>query len=62
MLDDLSTSPFDRELLAVLAALFTSTSQVPAMIFFPGILPVLLAYLYTWYCFPTFFSLKSEMQ
>ena len=62
LLDDLGTLPFDGEPLAVLAALITSTSQVPLMTFFPWILPVFLAYLYTWYCFPALFSLKSEMQ
>ena len=46
----------------MLAALITLTSQVPVMTFFPGILSVFLAYLYTWYCFLAFFSLKSEMQ
>ena len=62
MLDDLGPSSFDGEPLAVLAALFTSTSQVPVFTFFPGILSVFLAYLYTWYCFLAFLSLKSEMQ
>ena len=46
----------------MLAALFTLTSPVPGMTFFPGILSIFLAYLYTSYCFLTFFSLKSEMQ
>ena len=62
LLDDLGTLPFDGEPLAVLAALITSTSQVPLMTFFPGFLPVFLAYLYTWYCFPALFYLKSKMQ
>ena len=62
LLDDLGTSPFDGEPLAVLAALITLTSQVPVMTFFPGILSVFLAYLCTWYCFLAFFSLKSKMQ
>ena len=62
LLDDLGTSPFDGEPLAVLAALITLTLQMPLMTFFPGILSVFLAYLYTWYCFLAFFSLKSKMQ
>ena len=49
LLDDLGTLPFDGEPLAVLAALFTLTSKVPVMTFFPGILSVFLGYLYTWY-------------
>ena len=61
-LDELGPSPFDGEPLAVLAALVKSTSTVPAMTFFPGILPLFLAYLYTWYCFLACFSLKSKMQ
>ena len=62
LLNDLGTSPFGGEPLAVLAALITLTLQVPVMTFFPGLLPVFLAYLYIWYCFLAFFSLKSEMQ
>ena len=51
LLDDLGTSPFGGEPLAVLAALVTSVLQVPVMTFFPGLLSGFLAYLYTWYCF-----------
>ena len=59
-LDNLGSSPFFGEPLAVLAALITLTSQVPVMTFFPGLLSVFLASLYTWYCFPALFSLERR--
>ena len=46
----------------MLAALYTSTSPVLVMTFFPGLLSGFLAYLYTWYCFPTLVSLENRMQ
>ena len=36
--------------------------QVPVTTFFLGLLPVFLAYFYTWYCFPDLFSLENRMQ
>ena len=62
LFDNLGSLPSYGEPLAVLAALITLTLQMPLMTFFPGILSVFLAYLYNWYCFLAFFSLKSEMQ
>ena len=62
LLDDLGPSPFDGAPLAVLAALFMSTSLVLVMTFFPSLLSGFLAYLYTWYCFPALFSLESRLQ
>ena len=46
----------------VLATLDTSKSQVLVMTFFLGLLSGFLAYLYTWYCFPTLISLENKMQ
>ena len=46
----------------MLAALDTLKLQVLVMTFFPGLLSGFLAYLYTWYCFPTLISLENRMQ
>ena len=62
LLDDLGLSLFGGAPLAVLVALVTLTSQVLVMTFFHGLLSGFFAYLYTWYCFPALFSLKSKMQ
>ena len=62
LLNDLETLPFGGETLVVLAALFTSASQVPVITFFPGLLSGFLAYLYTWYCFPALSYLWSKIQ
>ena len=62
LLDNLGSSPLDGELLAVMAVLVTSASQVPVMTFFPCLLSGFLAYLYAWYCFLALFSLESKMQ
>ena len=62
LLDDLGMLLFGGETLTVLATLITLASQVTVMTFFPGLLSGFFAYLYTWYCFPALFSLKSRMQ
>ena len=62
LLNNLGTSLFGGELLAVLAVLVPSASQMPVMAFFPGFLSGFFAYLCTWYCFPVLFSLENKMQ